>query len=472
MINRVLIRIKVVQLLYSHLLTDSQFMLESQPSAPTKEKRFAYNLYLDMLMLMVKVSERLEKRGGYRPLADTRFIKKILADEKMKSIQMKYRHDIFPLEGVVDNIVEKVKESGIYKNFLRDSSEDQFEDDKIWENIFDLVIMPDPSLNTSFTKRDNFTLRGVERMKDMLKGTFSHFYASRDNIEDALRTLALSMSKARELYFRLLLLPVELTNLRMSQIDENRNKYVPTSEDLNPNMRFVENRLAASISTDEEVENYAEQHKLSWATEDPRLLESLLKDILESEIYQDYIQFPATDYHTDCEFWKNVFKHIIFNNEDFLETLETKSVYWNDDLDIIGTFLLKTLKKYEDVAERGGAGHVILPMYKDQEDAEFGKRLFADVVRNKDVYRRYIDDSIVTEKWDSDRLAFMDVVITMTALSEIVNFPKIPLVVSINEYIEIAKNYSTSKSGGFVNGLLYSISNRMHEEGKILKKLS
>lgn len=108
-------------------------------------------------------------------------------------------------------------------------------------------------------------------------------------------------------------------------------------------------------------------------------------------------------------------------------------------------------------------------MYKDDEDAAFGKRLFVDVVKNKDVYRRYIDESVKTDKWDSDRLAVMDVVITMAALSEIINFPKIPLVVSINEYIELAKSYSTSKSGAFVNGILHSIVTRLREEGKILK---
>ena len=471
MINRVLIRIKVVQLLYSFLLTDNQFMLESQPSAPTKEKRFAYNLYLDILMLMVKISERIEKRGGYRPLADTRFIKKILADDKMKSQQMKYNREPFPFDHIAYDLADIIVESGLYKNFIKDVNANGPEDDKIWEKLFDLIIIPNPALNSAFSSRENYTVRGVERMKDMIRETFTQFYASRDNIDDALRTLALSMSKARELYFRLLLLPVELTNLRERQIDENRNKYIPTQDDLNPNMRFVENALVESIRNDEEVDNFVEQNRLSWYNEDPHMLESLLKEIMNSEIYDDYINFPATDYHTDCEFWRNVYKHIIFDNEDFLDSLETRSVYWNDDIDIIGTFLLKTFKRYEENAERGG-GHAVLPMYKDQEDADFGKRLFADVVRNKDLYRRYIDDSIVSERWDSERLAFMDVIVTMTALAEICNFPKIPLVVSINEYIEIAKAYSTSKSGAFVNGLLYSISNRLIEEGKIAKRLS
>lgn len=465
MINRVLIRIKVVQLLYSFLLIENHFMLESQPSAPTKEKRYAYSLYLDVLMLIVRISERIEKRGGYRPLADTRFVKKILADDKIKSLEMKYRREDFPMQSLVSPLAEEIKESALYKNFIKDSAENGLEDDKIWENIVNLIILPNISFNAACSRRDNFTLRGVERMKGMLEETFRNFYSSRDNVDDALKTLALSMSKARELYFRLLALPVELTRLRADQLEENRNKYVPTAEDLNPNLRFVENGLAMLISKNEEVNDYFEKNNVSWYSEHRQTLESLLRMIMESELYAEYMSFPATDLSMDCEFWRNVFRQIILHNEDFLESLEDESVFWNDDIDIIGDFVMKTFKRFEEGEEE----NPVLPMYKDAEDASFGRLLFLDVVRNRDVYRRYIDDCIDVNHWDTDRLAFMDVVVTMTALAEIVNFPKIPLVVSINEYIEIAKSYSTSKSGAFVNGLLSTITVRMREEGKIMK---
>ncbi|MDE5875687.1 MAG: transcription antitermination protein NusB, partial [Muribaculaceae bacterium] len=306
----------------------------------------------------------------------------------------------------------------------------------------------------------------VDRMKGMMEETFRNFYASHDNIDEALKTLAKSMNMARELYFRLLILPVELANLRENQIEDNRNKYLPTDEDLNPNMRFVENGLVEALRNDPDINEYVERNDLSWVPEDKEMVADLLKEIMESELYEEYMNFPATDYQTDCEFWRNAFKQIIFHSESFLETMETKSVFWNDDLDIIGTFFLKTLKRFE---EGGPDCKPVLGMYKDEEDALFGRQLFAEVVKNKDVYRRYIDDSISADKWDADRLAFMDVVIAMTALAEIVNFPKIPLAVSINEYIEIAKHYSTSKSGAFLNGILYSITNRMREEGKINK---
>ncbi len=466
MINRVLIRIKVVQLLYSYLLIENHFMLESQPSAPTKEKRFAYSLYLDLLVLMAKLADRIEKRGGYRPLADTRFIKKILADETIKALLKKYQLQPFPFESVIPQLAEKIKESGVYKNFDKSNNDPlAAEDDQIWEKLTNMVILPDPLVRASIAQREHYTLRGVERMQGMLVETFKNFYASRDNLDDALRTLQMSMNKARDLYFRLLTLPVELVRMRDNQLEENRNKYVPTAEDLNPNMRFVDNEFVHMLETNEDINEYCEKNKISWLPAHRELLESLLKTILESDIYADYMDFPATDLHNDTEFWRNVFKHIILHNEDFLEALETESVFWNDDLEIIGTFVLKSMKKFEE----GGEGNPVLPMYKDEEDARFGKILFSDVVKNKDVYRRYIDDFIKADHWDTDRLAIMDVVITMAALSEIINFPKIPLPVSINEYIEIAKSYSTSKSGAFVNGLLYSIVTRLKEEGKINK---
>lgn len=466
MINRVLIRIKAVQLLYSYLLIENHFMLESQPSAPTKEKRFAYSLYLDMLMLMLRVADRVEKRGGYKPLADTRFIKKILIDDKIKSLDLKYRHEVFPMQGLVANLAETIKESGLYKNFVKEAGENSGEDDQIWEKIMNLIILPDTAVNNSFTTRENFTLRGVERMKGMLAETFKNFYASRDNVDDALKTLALSMAKGRELYFRLLILPVELAAMREWQLEENRQKYIPSEEDLNPNMRFVENGLVKALEDNMSIRTYCDANKLSWLPDYRDMLESLLKEIMESDLYADYMDFPATDFQTDCEFWRNVFKQIIFHNEYFLDALETESVFWNDDLEIIGTFVLKTFKRFED-----GMSDVdsVLPMYKDEEDASFGKILFGDVVKNKDLYRRYIDDCINTKQWDTERLAFMDVIVTMTALAEIINFPKIPLVVSINEYIEIAKCYSTSKSGAFVNGLLSTIVGRLREEGVISK---
>ena len=192
----------------------------------------------------------------------------------------------------------------------------------------------------------------------------------------------------------------------------------------------------------------------------------MLRTIKESDIYYDYMNFPATDYHTDCEFWRNVFRYIILNDPDFLEAIEDKSVFWNDDLEIIGTFLLKTIRRFDSENHE----NAVLPKFKDDEDERFGAELFSAAVRNRDKYREYVDRFVNSDSWDSERLAFMDVVILITCFAEILNFPKIPTAASINEYIEIAKAYSTPKSAAFINGILASAIDMLRQDGVLTKE--
>ena len=464
MINRVLIRIKVIQLLYSYLLIEKHFMLESQPTPPTTEKRFAYALYLDLLVLMVKIAGNIEQRGGFRPLFATRFISSVNADDTIKALMTKYRVEPFPYQALVGPLSEKIKESAIYRNYVKKVRSDN-DSETVWQEIFNIIISPDPDLGAVASTLPNFSLRAVDRVRNMMADTFENFYSSAGNLSDALKQLRISLSKARDLYFILLLLPVELTRLEDRLLDENRHKYITTEQDINPDMRFVDNQLSAHIDANPDVREFVEKTKFSWFNADSHTLHQLLKAIKESDIYADYMQFPATDLATDCEFWRNGFKHIIFDNADFLETLEDKSVFWNDDLEIIGTFLLKTLRRFEE----GNPDNAVLPMYKDDEDARFGEELYSDVIKNKDIYRSMIDQALDHTVWERERLAFMDVVVVMTAIAEIIDFPKIPLTVSLNEYIEIAKSYSTPRSGQFVNGLLASVIDNLHAEGRLAK---
>ena len=466
MINRVLIRIKVVQLLYSYLLLEKQFLLESQPSSPTKEKRFAYSLYLDFLVLMTRLAKDVEKRGGERPLMDNRFISNVLNDDKIKSLLARYRMEDFPFADVEAKLTQAVKDSGIFKLYAKKNEHTPGDEVSVWSEIFNQIIIPDQATGELIRRRENYTMRGLERSKDLMATTFTNFFSSQGHVTDALKQLSQSLDKARELYFRLLILPVELTDLREREIDANRHKYITTHEDLNPNMRFVENEFVAELRRNFDIQKFVSENKLSWLPDDERTLNSLLRTIKESDIYSDYMNFPATDYQTDCEFWRNIYKYIILNDPDFLEALEDKSVFWNDDIDIIGTFTLKTVKRFESENHEDA----ILPMFKDEEDARFGAELFAAAVRNRETYRSYIDRFVNSSSWDSERLAFMDVVILLTSIAEILGFPKIPTTVSINEYIEIAKCYSTPKSGQFINGMLASITTMLREDGQLTKE--
>lgn len=465
MINRVLIRIKVVQMLYSHLLIENHFMLESQPASPTKEKRFAYSLYLDTLVFMVRLSEKIEKRGGHHPLAETRYIKRLRDDDKIKSLMMRYGMEPYDMEPALRQIADTLKESSIYKNYLKRAGEETAPDARLWRDIFEKIIMTDTGFNDVIKARENYTMRGVERFRQMMENTFVNFMKSQDNLVEARRELNRSLDKARELYMRLLYLPVALVDLRERQIDDARHKYIKSDEDLYPNLRFVDNELVGKLRGNDTINNYLSRYKIDLMMEDHRLLESLMRQIMQSDIYADYMNFPVTDFQRDVEFWREIFRKVIFTNTDFLETMETMSVFWNDDLDVVGDFVLKTLRRFLDPS----VADPVLPQYKDEEDARFGSELFTYVIRNKDEYRAMTEEAVNTESWDTERLAFMDVVIIMTALAEILNFPRIPLTVSLNEYIEIAKCYSTGKSGMFVNGVLGNITNRLLEEGKLRK---
>lgn len=473
MINRVLIRIKVIQILYSFLLVEKQFTLESNPSAPTKEKRFAYALYLDFLVLIVKISRRVERRKGEYPLAETWFVSRILIDDILKSRLQKYDLDPFPFERLVGPLAESVEESGVYRNYLRDLDKGiAAADENVWRELLRLVIFPDTRLTSAIEEREMYTLKGMERAQDMLLRTLVNFLASQDNVDEVVESLEESLDQARELYFRLLLLVVELTQMQDRVLDDNRHKFLATDEDRNPNMRFVDNRVAHAIAEDPRVQAFLKESKrkykqeICWLRDQPLLMHKLLKSITSSEIYREYMEAPECTRTDDGELWRDLMKKVILENEDFLETLEEMSVFWNDDLEIMSTFVLKTLRRYENE----DCEDAIMNKYKDAEDEAFGQQLMRAVYKNKETYRRYIDEVLTNGNWDAERLAFMDVVILETALAEIMNFPKIPLTVSINEYIEIAKSYSTARSGSFVNGILGAVTNKLRSERILLGK--
>ncbi len=467
MINRVLIRIKVVQLLYSYFLVQNNFTVQSSPSAPTKEKRFAYTLYLDYLYLMIDIAESINQRTKNSPLYETRFIHRLLSDNIMKSVSSKYSGGRFPLEGCVDDLCERIKNSAVYKNFLKDTKADS----KIWPEIFRHFISVDPKINSIAERFENYSLRGVDRAKEMISQTFSEFASSQDNIIDGLADLKASLEKARELYFRLLMLPIDITYQREVDLDERRHRYVRREEDMNPNPKFIDNELVKLLNDSEEIKEYVQKNKISWLEQDRDLIKHLLKKILESDLYKAYMADPVSDLHADCEFWRKAMRNIVLNDSEFLEGLESMSVFWNDDLEIMGEFVLKTFRRFEEKASDPDSkiGCPVMPMYKDNEDAKFGKELFEATVKKHTIYRGYIDDALNKQHWDSDRLAYMDVVIMITALAEIFNFPKIPIQASLNEYIEIAKSYSSGKSGSFINGLLANVIANLKESGKLRK---
>ncbi|RHC23029.1 transcription antitermination factor NusB [Phocaeicola vulgatus] len=292
---------------------------------------------------------------------------------------------------------------------------------------------------------------------------YAYYQNGGKNLDTAEKELFFSLSKAYDLYNYLLLLMVEVTKQANKRLNAAKNKLVPTKEELFPNTKFVENRFIAQLEVNKQLLEFSNNQKKTWENE-ADFVKTLCDKILESDIYKEYMASETSSYEEDRELWRKLYKNIIFNNIELDQVLEDQSLYWNDDKEIVDTFVLKTIKRFD---EKNGAKQELLPEFKDEEDQDFARRLFRRTILNADYYRHLISEN--TKNWDLDRVAFMDVVIMQIALAEILSFPNIPVSVSLNEYVEIAKLYSTPQSGGFINGTLDGIVNSLKKENKLTK---
>ena len=292
---------------------------------------------------------------------------------------------------------------------------------------------------------------------------YAYYQNGGKNLDTAEKELFFSLSKAYDLYNYLLLLMVEVTKQANKKLNAAKNKLIPTKQELFPNTKFVENRFIAQLEVNKQLLDFAGNQKKTWENE-ADFVKSLCEQIMESDIYKEYMASETSSYEEDREVWRKIYKKIIFNNAELDQVLEDQSLYWNDDKEIVDTFVLKTIKRFE---EKNGAKQELLPEFKDDEDQDFARRLFRRAILNSDYYRHLISEN--TKNWDLDRVAFMDVIIMQIALAEVLSFPNIPVSVSLNEYVEIAKLYSTPKSGGFINGTLDGIVNQLKKENKLTK---
>ena len=273
-----------------------------------------------------------------------------------------------------------------------------------------------------------------------------------------------SFDKSYELYNYLLKFIIDITDLQDLYLDEAKHKFLPTHEDLNPNPKFVDNELVEILRNNEQLQQFIKEHKLSWR-DNELFLRLMLNKIQNTDVYNEYMESGMSDLDSDCNLWRQLFRRLIIDDDDMLEELENKSVYWSsDDLDFMGQFVIKTIRRISD-----GEEFPIMPQFKDEEDAEFGDKLFTAAVEQEELNSATIDKFVDSRHWDSDRIALIDRVILLVALAEVRNFENIPTTVTLNEYIEIAKTFSTPSSSAFVNGVLHSAIRELKNTGVIVK---
>ena len=230
-----------------------------------------------------------------------------------------------------------------------------------------------------------------------------------------------------------------------------------------PSQKFALNRFAIQLEENKTLMDFVSTLKRTW-NEDQEFVGKLLEIIESSDIYKEYVASSEDNYEADRELWRKVYKNIIQNNDDLDSILEEISLYWNDDKEIVDTFVLKTIKRFD---EQNGPKQELLPEWDSDEERDFARKLFRASILNADEYQRFMSEA--SRNWDFSRLAYMDVVIMQIAIAEMVTFPNIPISVTINEYVDLAKLYSTSKSGGYINGMLDAIARHMVATGKLTK---
>jgi N utilization substance protein B len=297
----------------------------------------------------------------------------------------------------------------------------------------------------------------------VLQVVYAYYQKNSRNLESAESELLRSLQKSYDLYNYFLQLVLVVTDAEQKRLDSLKYKYLPSENELNPDLRFINNRFAEQLRTNKTLTSFTNKNGFLWQEEDAGFIRDLLKEISSSEIYANYMENPDS-YENDKEIWGQIFKKIILENKDLPDIMEEKSIYWDSDWEIVGTFVTKTIKRFQ---EENGTQQELLPMYKSEADKQFAIMLLHKTILEYDENRTLIEHQ--TKNWDLDRVALIDLYIMQIALSEIKNFPTIPINVSLNEYIDLAHYYSTPKSSHFINGILDSVVKELKSDEKLFK---
>jgi N utilization substance protein B len=294
--------------------------------------------------------------------------------------------------------------------------------------------------------------------------TYAYYQNGIKNIETAEKELFYSLSKAYDLYIYLLALIVGITREARRHLEVAQAK-AQREGGADPSQKFVYNRFALQLESNKMLNDFLESQKRNW-DDDPEFLKKIYMQITESQIYKDYMDSDDDDYQADREVWRKLYRALIQDNADLDALLEEKSLYWNDDKEIVDTFVLKTIKRFE---ETNRSTQELLPEYDSEEDKDFARRLFRSTIMNADEYQHYMSEA--SRNWDFSRLAYMDIVIMQIAIAEMLTFPSIPVSVTINEYVEISKLYSTPRSASYINGMLDAIARHLIATKRLLKHM-
>ncbi len=304
--------------------------------------------------------------------------------------------------------------------------------------------------------------RRIIRTK-VLQVLYAYYSSEEKSLGKTEKELFFCINKSYDLYHYLMVLVIEIADYAEKRIEIKKKKLQPTHEDLNPNTKFITNLVIQQLRDNRQLNSYIDQKKLTWIN-NPELIKELYLIMIDSDLYKNYMTDENRSFLTDRKFIEKLFNKLILVTEDLYNVLEEQSIFWNDDVEFVISMIVKTIKRFN---ERTDSDLRLMPLYKDQEDHDFAKDLIRKTIINHDELRGLIKEH--SKNWDMDRIAFMDVLMMQLAISEFLYFPSIPTKVSMNEYIELSKYYSTEKSRNFINGILDKTLKDLKSSGKIEK---
>jgi len=299
----------------------------------------------------------------------------------------------------------------------------------------------------------------------VMQSIYAVLQSKSDNLPKEEKFLLFNIKKATDLYVLQLMLMVSVRNLALEHMEIKKKKYLATDEDKNPNLKFINNEVILAISESTEVKEFLSKSKLMDWKDNREYVRIILDEMIESDIYRNYLNSGETSFAEDKAFVADFFKNILAPNEKLFDFYESLNLSWVDDYPLVNTTILKAIKQ----SEKGDSINLSQLKVK-ADDEEFLVDLFRKTILHQQEFTSEIDEK--TPNWDTERIADMDMILIKMALTEFLYFPSIPTKVTINEYIEIAKDYSTRKSSYFINGVLdkilkdYNKSNRLNKIGR------
>lgn len=291
---------------------------------------------------------------------------------------------------------------------------------------------------------------------------YAYFNSNDGGLKKYENDLQYSIEKSYDLYHLFFLLLLDVREYAVRRIDRAKNKRVPTQQDLNPNLKFVNNRVIKQLDNSTRFHRYIENQKLTWVNH-PELIKRVYNDLDQSDVFNRYMYSEEDSYKDDKEFVIKFYAEYLVNNDLLYQILEEHSIFWNDDIEFVLSMNIKSIEK----AKPDNIDLNLFRLFKNEEDSEFAKKLFRMVVLNHEEHEKLIQGNI--KNWDVDRIAKLDLMVLEMAVTEILQFPSIPVKVSFNEYIELVKFYSTNRSNAFVNGVLDKMIGQLKKEGKVKK---